>query len=118
MTSLYRKTQQWPQLAHLLERCVAVARGEEDRRKVHVELGEVLEKYLGNIDVAIEHYRTALNLSPRDLGALNALERVYGLREEWGKLVDILTRKVDALAEPAEIAESRLKIAEILEDRI
>ncbi len=118
MSLLYRKTQQWPQLAQLLERCIAVARTEEDRRKIHVEIGEVLEKYLNNVDTAVEHYRTALNLNAGDLGALSALERVYELQERWPELVDTLHRKVAALTDPLEVAAARLRVAEVLEDRI
>lgn len=118
MTALYRKTQQWPQLAQLLERCIVVARNEADRRKLHVELGEVLEQHLGNVDAAVEHYRTALNLDSKDIDALSALERVYETREDWPSLVEVLERKIEALTEPAEIADVGLKIGEILEDRV
>ena len=118
MTSLYRKTQQWPQLSQLLERCIAVARTEEDRRKMHVELGEVLEKHLGNVDAAVENYKAALNFNARDVAALTAIERVFEAREDWNGLVDILSRKVDALTDPAAIVESRLKTGEVLEDRV
>ena len=81
MTSLYRKTQQWPQLSQLLERCIAVARTEEDRRKMHVELGEVLEKQLGNVDGAVENYKAALNFNARDVAApCRARAYVYEVR--------------------------------------
>lgn len=93
MTALYRKLQQWPQLTQLLERCMAVARTEEDRRKVHVELGEVLELHLNQPDAAVEHYKTALNLNARDVAALTALERVYEGRGNAAGLVDVLFRK-------------------------
>jgi tetratricopeptide (TPR) repeat protein len=118
MTSLYRKTQQWAPLTQLLERCIAVARGEEDKRRMHVEMGEVLEKQLGNVDGAVEHYKIALNFNGKDASALTALERVYETREDWNAVVDILARKVAALTDPAEIVASRVKNAEIYEDRL
>ncbi|MEI8255690.1 MAG: tetratricopeptide repeat protein, partial [Deltaproteobacteria bacterium] len=118
MTALYRKTQQWQPLGQLLERCIAIARGEEDRRRLHVELGEVFERQLGNIEAAIDHYKTALNFNGKDVAALTALERVYELREDWNALVDILARKVEALTEPLEIVANRLKNAEVYEDRV
>jgi tetratricopeptide (TPR) repeat protein len=120
MTSLYRKLQQWPQLTQLLERCMAVARTEEDRRKVHVELGEVLEQHLNQVDAAVEHYKTALNLNARDVAALTALERVYEGRGNVAGLVDVLSRKADALAAQGNVEQAnavRLKLAEVLEDR-
>jgi tetratricopeptide (TPR) repeat protein len=120
MTALYRKLQQWPQLTQLLERCMAVARTEEDRRKVHVELGEVLELHLNQPDAAVEHYKTALNLNARDVAALTALERVYEGRGNGVGLVDVLYRKADALAAQNNIEQAnavRLKLAEVLEDR-
>jgi tetratricopeptide (TPR) repeat protein len=120
MTSLYRKSQQWPQLTQLLERCMSVARTEEDRRKVHVELGEVLEQHLGQTDQAIEHYKSALNLNARDTAALSALERVYDGRNQVSALVDVLTRKAEAFAAQRNIEkanEVRLRLAEVLEDR-
>ncbi|MBL8682696.1 MAG: tetratricopeptide repeat protein [Myxococcales bacterium] len=120
MTALYRKLQQWPQLTQLLERCMAVARSEEDRRKVHVELGEVLELHLNQTDAAVEHYKTALNLNARDLGALTALERVYEGRANGPALVDVLYRKAEALAAQNNVEQAnvvRLKLADVLEDK-
>lgn len=120
MTVLYRKLQQWPQLTQLLERCLAVARTEEERRKVHVELGEVLELHLNQPDAAIEHYKTALQLNARDVAALSALERVYEGRGNTTGLIDVLDRKADALAAQNDVEQAnvvRLKLAEVLEDR-
>jgi tetratricopeptide (TPR) repeat protein len=121
MTALYRKLQQWPQLTQLLERCMAVARTDEDRRKIHVDMGEVLELHLNQVDAAVEHYRTALNLGAQDVSALSALERVYEGRGNVAGLVDVLQRKADALAsqgavEPSNVA--RLKLADVLETRV
>ncbi len=120
MTSLYRKSQQWPQLTQLLERCMTVARTEEDRRKIHVELGEVLEVQLGQVDQAVEHYKAALNLNARDTAALTALERVYDGRNQVAALVDVLSRKADAFGAQGNVEkanEVRLRLAEVLEDR-
>ncbi|MDP3276511.1 MAG: hypothetical protein Q8Q09_15040 [Deltaproteobacteria bacterium] len=118
MTALYRKLQQWPQLTQLLERCLTVARTEEDRRKVHVELGEVLERHTGQIDAAVDHYKMALNLNAHDVAALSALERVYEGRGDVNGLVNVLYQKADAQTSDAESAnQTRLKLAEVLEDR-
>lgn len=120
MTSLYRKSQQWPQLTQVLERCMTIARTEEEKRKIHVELGEVLEQHLGQTDQAVEHYKTALNLNGRDTAALSALERVYDGRNQVPQLVDVLSRKAEAFATQGNIEKAndvRLRLAEVLEDR-
>ncbi len=115
---LYRKLSQWSQVARLLQRCTEIARAPEERKRAHVELGEVFERHLQEPGRAIEQYELALGVDPRDLGALEALARVYRAQEAWEQLVEVLRRSVAAAQEPAQVVALRLQVGEVLEDRL
>lgn len=116
--SLYRRLGQWPQLAKILQRCIDSSRTDVDRRRFRIELGEVLEKHLNQTEQAVENYNSALDLEPRDRDALAALARVYNARGDWPKLVEVLRRSIECAQEAQESVELRLRVGEILEDRL
>ena len=118
LATLYRGLGQWNNIPKILQRCVDASRTDEDRRRFHIELGEVLEKNLNQPDQAIEHYNAALSSNPRDRGALSALARVFEAREDWRALVDVQRRRIEAAAEPAEAIELYLAMGRTLEDRV
>ncbi|MEZ4408920.1 MAG: tetratricopeptide repeat protein [Polyangiales bacterium] len=115
---LYRKTQQWQPLAKTLQRAVDAARLPEDRRQGHLALGEVYERHLNAPDAAVEQYDAALAVDPRDTAALSSLARVWQAAGEWPRVVDALRRQADATEDPAEVTALRLRVGEVLEDRV
>ncbi|MBL8601844.1 MAG: tetratricopeptide repeat protein [Myxococcales bacterium] len=116
--NLHRKLGQWQQVAKRLQRASEISRTPDERRRSHLDLGEVYEKQLNALPQAIEQYDAALALDPRDLGALEALARVFRTQEEWGRLVDTQRRAVDAATEDGQRIALRLQIGETLEDRV
>ncbi len=115
---LYRKLGQWSQAARLLQRCTEIARTPEERKRSHVELGEVYERNLSEPARAIEQYEAALSVDPRDLGALEALARVFRQQEAWDRLVEAQRRSVEAAEDPAQVVALRLQVGETLEDQL
>lgn len=118
LAELYRRLSQWTQLAKVLERCVNSARTSDDRRDAHLQLGEVYEKQLKGLDQAVQQYNAALEIDPRSVAALHALGRVHESREEWAALVGALRRSIEVTEDPAEALALRLRVGEILEDRV
>jgi golgin subfamily B member 1 len=74
-----------------------VAVSEQDRKEIQTELGEVLEKQMGQTDQGISYYKRALDVDPHFVPALEALERIYAERGQNDELVDILEAKERAL---------------------
>jgi tetratricopeptide (TPR) repeat protein len=118
MAELYRQTQQWQIYAQVLGKLVEMTEDPIERADAFVGIGELQEEQFKLPDQAIKHYRDALEAVPEHLGAIRALERIYRVREQWAELVDVLRRKVDAVADPEEALVAKLELAEAYEDRV
>ena len=115
MGQLYRKNGNWQQLGATLTRALDVAVSDVDRKEILTELGELLDSQMSQTDQAVTYFQRALEVDPQFIPAIENLERIYAARGENKQLVDILTRKVAALEEPAEIANTKLRIGALNE---
>lgn len=114
LAGLYRRTEQWADLADVL--AVAAANcGDSDRAKDFLfERGVIFEQHLNALDLACQAFEQALEIDSKYVPALDVLERIYHARGEWWQRVATLKRKLE-LAEDAEtVIALRQKIAEIL----
>lgn len=78
---LYEKTERYQDLADVIEADLALADDPTERRKLLVASGDVRRKHLGELDAALEAYRSALELDPNDADARAALEAMLDLDE-------------------------------------
>ncbi len=118
LATLYRRQGQWQNIPKILQRCVDASRTDEDRRRFHIELGEVLEKNLNQPDQAVDHYNAALASNPRDRAALGALARVFDARGDARSLVEVQRRRIDAAEDVPEAIGLRLETGRTLEERV
>lgn len=118
MAELYRTTQQWDTLSQVLGRLVEMTDDPVVKADTYVQMGDLSEEQLGNSAQAGSYYQRALDTDPNNVGALEALERIYRGQANWPKLMDILQRKAKALEDEEEVQEAKLQIAEAYEDRL
>ncbi len=118
LASLYKKATNWQQMGATLTRALEVATNDLDRKEVLNDLGELLEAQMQQTDQAIAHFQRALEVDPQFLPALENLERIFTERTQNRELIDILQRKVPALKEPAHIAATKLRIAQLYESSL
>ncbi|MBX3191757.1 MAG: tetratricopeptide repeat protein [Labilithrix sp.] len=115
MGQLYRKNGNWQQLGATLTRALDVAVSDVDRKEIQTELGELLDSQMNQTDQAVTYFNRALEVDPQFIPAIENLERIYAARGQNRELVDVLTRKVPALEEPADIATTKLRIGALHE---
>jgi tetratricopeptide (TPR) repeat protein len=118
LASLYKKASNWKQMGATLTRALEVATNDLDRKEVLNDLGELLDSQMQQTDQAISHFQRALEVDTHFLPALENLERIYSSRGQNRELVDVLQRKVPALQDSAEIASTKLRIAQLNESTI
>ena len=115
MANIHRMGAQWQKMGETLTRALDVAVANEDRKAILCDLGDLLEKNMGQLEQGISFYKRALEVDPLCLPALDALERIYDERGDHAELVEILTSKVKALEEPDEIAQHKLRMGGLYE---
>ncbi len=115
MGQLYRKNGNWQQLGATLTRALDVAIADVDRKEIMTELGELYDAQLSQTDQAVGYFKSALEVDGGFLPAIENLERIYGARGQNRELAEILTRKVAALSDATDIANTKLRIAGLYE---
>ncbi len=115
LASLYKKAGNWQQMGSTLTGALDRATNDVDRKEILNDLGELLEEQMQQPEQAITHFQRALEVDPHFVPALENLERIYTTRNQNRDLVDVLQRKVPALRDPAEVAATKLRIAQLQE---
>ncbi|MFO0667853.1 MAG: hypothetical protein U0174_28125 [Polyangiaceae bacterium] len=118
MAQLYRKSGDTQRYGQTLTKALEVAATDGDQKEILTELGELLETQMNQPEQALNYFQRALKVDGFFLPALVNLERIYETRGQNRELVDILQRKVNALKEPAEVAQTKLRVASLLETTV
>ncbi|HEY2733800.1 MAG TPA: tetratricopeptide repeat protein, partial [Polyangiales bacterium] len=131
---LYEGTQNWAELASVLERKVAVAASPDEILAIQFKLGQFQQHRLGDVDKAVAHYREILAAAPEHEEALQALEGLfaqgalpgpiaeileplYRMQEAWDRLIGVHEVALRAQRDKDERVLSMQRIAEIAEER-
>ena len=117
----YRTAGAWEELSDTLSRLIdlgAEVLGDEESKELYSQLGELEGATLLRTDRAIGAWRKVLELDPVDFRALAALETLYTQEARWEESVDVLERRVQALASPEDQIDVLMQVANIWVDKI
>ena len=117
LAAVYRKVQQWPELANTLVGYADVARSAPHARELRAEAAEILEQKLSDPRRAQEVYSRVLTEDPGHAKASEGLARIAESSGDFKALVGILQKRAEVLRGRDEI-EALLRVAEVYEDRL
>jgi tetratricopeptide (TPR) repeat protein len=117
MTSIYRRAQQWPELASLLLSRADVAPTAPRARDLRAEAGEILEQRLNDMARARDLFAAVLTDDPGHARAGDAMARIAERTGDFHTLAQILERRAEA-RRGYEKAEALAKVAEVYEDHL
>jgi len=120
----YRSAGAWEELSEALRRLIGVAQlgeghvGQPELQDLYSQLGELEGETLMRTHEAIEAWREVLEIDAHDFRALAALEKLFMQEARWEDAVDILERRAQALANPAEQVDVLMQAAALWADKI
>lgn len=117
MATIYRRAQQWKELATVLQTRVDRATIPERARDYRAEAAELYETKLSDPNRARELYEETLKEDPGHQKTVDALVRIYQRGEDYTGLVRVLERQAEALTGPAR-AETLCRIGEVYEEKL
>ncbi len=117
LTIIYRRAQQWPELASILMMRADAAASSPRARDLRTEAAELLETKLNDAARARELYTAVLAEDPGHARAGDALARIAERMGDHPTLVKLLEKRAEA-RRGAEKAEVLAKIAEVYEDHL
>ncbi len=86
------------------------------KNALYHKIARLYEVDLGMDEQAADAYASALDVSPRDIDAANALEQLYLRRGDYPNLVELLLRKADIVGAPDQKKALYYKAAQIYEE--
>jgi tetratricopeptide (TPR) repeat protein len=126
LEDLLGRAQKWAELVAIYDDVIAT--GEDDlRREALIKRARLLEDGLADPARAIEGWREVVLATedgatqPADHAyreAVGELERLYRSRQGWHDLVALFEAQLARSGQPAEIAELRLKLADVFETQL
>ena len=118
LEQLFISLERWTDLKDIYARKVELAGSPEDKKQFFFQMGEVYDQKLGDIEHAIETYNEITGIDPADMGAIQALDRLYGQAERWYDLLQILEREVELSESTADTVVFKYRIGQLFETRI
>ncbi len=114
LADIYRNAGQHSELVDTLNRVIEIGAATLDDavlETVYMQLGDLYENQLQQPPDAVDAYRRALDLSPRNFNAMDSLERIHRAEGEWVDCIEVMERRVTALEDPSRQVGVLLAIA-------
>lgn len=115
---IFTLQRRWDELVALLGEQISFAHGPGEEVALHEKIAALWEEQLGHPERAIDSYRAILRVDPKHDMALESLERLYGLKQRWRDLAEVLERRVFAARTPEESSRHLRRLGEVYEDRL
>lgn len=106
-------TGRWPELLELYQQIVNDILDGDVQQNVRLRMGELARRRLDNRELAVQHYRAALDSRSDDRRAMIALEELYAEANELENLLEILKIRVDNALDDSEKKKLLFRIAEL-----
>ncbi|MCA9537317.1 MAG: tetratricopeptide repeat protein [Myxococcales bacterium] len=110
---LYAQQDMWVDLLDVLELMLAVVGTPEEQKHIYRRIAEIQEHQLKDPYATIEAYGKLMVVDPRDLQAVQALDRLYREAERWDDLADVYAHHLGVIDDPETIVLIRGALAEI-----
>ncbi len=110
---LFERTQQWTELADLLESQLTDAKDERTMLRIQRRLGLVRGTRLGSLEEAVSAWTEILKRNPNDVEAVEALCQIFRESGRWTDLVAGLRKLIPLQTSSAGVKEIRFELAEV-----
>jgi golgin subfamily B member 1 len=118
---VYQAAENWPALVQLYTAALKARRGaDREELAMLLQVGMILWRRLGDLDLAEEYFRRIRKVEPAHLAALDFYRAYYPPRGEGPKLLQMLRQAEKALPSPADprARALALEIAELAEAQL
>ncbi len=119
LARLYRQTEQWMPLIETLQAKLEILEALPEKKAIAFDMAEVWENKQGEIDEAIQTYRTVLEWDSRDEKALSELKRLFEANDRFNDWIDLLESERKEFPEDAARVDAiDQKMGEIYEQKM
>ncbi|MBK9265561.1 MAG: tetratricopeptide repeat protein [Polyangiaceae bacterium] len=115
---LYRSTSRFNELLEIQKRKLELADDTEAKKTIRYAIAELFVNELSDRGSAIATYNEVLEDDPADAPALEALDTLYRLQEQWEQYVDVLKRRIELNLGDAVTVDLKYRLGSTLEKHL
>ncbi len=109
---IFERPEDWPEAIAVLEQQLEGAPDDTARLRTLRQLARIRGEG-ADVEAAIADWRSVLEISPKDVGAMDALAVLFEKEKRWDDMLN--TREMQAIADPSHAAELLKGAAEVAE---
>ncbi|MBK8168920.1 MAG: tetratricopeptide repeat protein [Sandaracinaceae bacterium] len=118
LSRIYRQLQRWDDLIGTLDRHVSATPDRKQKVDLFQAMGETYAQEKQDVDNAISAYQNLLAIEEKNVGALDAVSRLYEKRGDHSSAIDAMEQLIKMLNEPAAIVELRYRMGNLLDTQL
>lgn len=115
---IYTGQNSWEELAEILKRRIVEVYDEVELIELNLRMGRLCRDQLAEPENAIEYFRSVLDLDDMHQEALESLEQLYLVTQQWEDLYRNLASQVRGTTDPDRQADLLAQQAQIAEDML
>lgn len=116
LADAYQEDEAWEELIQIYEASLSVRGGEPDLG-MHVQIGMLWWKKLGDLEQAAPYFRRVRQVQPTNPMALGFFRELHADLGEWDELLKLLQQAQRVVREPEEKLQLAMEMAEIAENK-
>ena len=116
--AIFFRREDWKRLHEVYEKLVDVAEGEAETADLYARMARIASDALDDEERAIEMWAHVLDVRAEDPQALAALADLYGRRELWSELVEIIDRQVAVARDDRERVLLHKRLGRVWADKL
>lgn len=119
LEQIHTQAERWPELRQVVQQRLEVTRDAGVRAELLAKIAWIEEEKSGNLEEAARSWERILDENVMSIKALRALERIYGARQQWEGLAQVLGRQLELVGDDfdAEV-EIACRLGELFEHRL
>ncbi|NUM33286.1 MAG: tetratricopeptide repeat protein [Candidatus Brocadiae bacterium] len=99
MEAIFRKKEEYNRLIALYDRQSRLLDSSLDKLSLHKQAASLAQEHSDDIEVAISHYKSILEIQSDNAEAIERLMELYRLEQRWQELVSLYSQKIHATKE-------------------
>lgn len=115
---VFAATESWDAAAELLRHRIQALDDPGHRLRSLLRLGSLYDERLGDMQLAVEAYKQAIDIDPSNRRALWALSVLYHDLEDWERVIEVYLRRIRLASSLEEKLSLRSQLAQIYEQRL
>jgi tetratricopeptide (TPR) repeat protein len=118
LENCYRRLKQWQSLVNCFERHIEEVSGHDEKVRLLGEIGRVYAEELNEPEQAIAAYQRIVDLQRNNIGALDALAKLYEKRGDVHESIECLTRVAELTSEGGQRVDMYYRIGRAQLERL